>query len=254
MRLAPGRWVAVVATAVVLSPVLAVWSATPADAATGRVHPGSSVSFGDETCEVGALMHEGRKVYAAIPASCGGIDLGKKQDGCAEAETPVGVPVKLGGASRHGTLVYNSFTEMQLHGQTKSAPCWSNDLALVQLSGKDAGRASGRIPGLHAPSRIASAGLAAGAAITIGSHPATVGAASYHGWAHAATTSASFATSDVGAPVVHGSHLIGMLTVIPAGVLVKSAPEFYSLAKAMTQLHKVRGFRHVTLLRASQRA
>jgi hypothetical protein len=233
-------------------PVAAGWSGTVASAAPGSgIHPGSSVTFGDVTCQAGAVMRQGHALYLAIPASCGGIDPGKVQDGCAEPETPIGVHVRIGGARHHGTLVYNSFTQMQLHGVRSPTLCYYNDLALVRLDRRDASRVSGRIPGMRAPSRIASSSPS-GAALVVGSRPATAGAHHHGGWEQDISGAESFTTADVGAPTIRNNRLVGMLTVLPAGLIMKSAAEIYSFSRAVRQLHKVAGFHRVKLLRAGQ--
>jgi hypothetical protein len=225
-----------------------------AAAATSGVHPGVRVTFGDVTCTVGAILHQRHTLYAAIPASCGGIDAGKVQDGCAEAESPVGIPVDIAGARHPGTLVYNSFTQMQLHGVQNPTKCYYDDLALVKIDPRDAGRVSGAIPGVDpAPKRVARTGPAAGTGMSVDGGAATAGSRHHHGWEQDFTTLGALSQEDVGSPVVVGNHLLGMLIVLPTGLLVKSPAEVYSLAKAMKQLHKTPGYRHVVLLRAGQR-
>jgi hypothetical protein len=211
------------------------------------------VTFAGITCRAGAILHQGTRVFVAVPASCGGIEPGKVQDGCAEAEAPLGVPVHIAGARHHGTLVYNSFTEMQLHGVRSPTRCYYNDLALVRVNRHVYSRVSGAIPGTAGPRRVSGLRPAAGAQMTAGSDPATAGRGHHHGWERDVTVVGDPAPSDVGEPVMSGNHLLGMLTVLPSGVLVAAPGEVYSLAKALEQLHKVPGFRHVTLLRAGQR-
>jgi len=252
VRLTPRRFVSACAVVAVLLPVAASWPGMGAAAAVPPgIHPGSSVTFGDVTCQAGAVLRQRHRLFLAIPASCGGIDPGKVQDGCAEAESPLGVPVKIGGARHKGRLVYNSFTEMQLHGVLSPTLCYYNDLALVKIDRRDASRVSGRIPGRQAPSRIAS-GAPAGAAVSVGSEPGTAGAIHHHGWEQDINSVGPFTTADVGAPISRDNYLIGMLIVLPAGAVMPAPAEVYNFAKAMRQLHKVRGFHHVRLLRASQ--
>jgi hypothetical protein len=228
------------------------WPGAAASPTAPGIHPGSSVTFGDVTCKAGAVLRQGHRLYLAIPASCGGIDPGKVQDGCAEAESPLGLPVKIGGAKHNGTLVYNSFTEMQLHGVQNPTLCYYNDLALVRIDPRDATRVSGQIPGMQAPRRVAGASPS-GAAVSMGSSSGTAGARHHHGWEQDVNSIAMFNTTDVGSPTIRNNRLVGMLIVLPAGLLIKSPAQVYNFAKAMRQLHKVRGYRHVTLLRAGQR-
>ncbi len=240
------------AVSVALLPALAGSPAAHAATPSG-IHPGVAVTFGGITCKAGAIMRQGARLYVAIPASCAGIQPGVLQDGCAAAETPIGIPVHIAGARHHGTLVYNSFTEMQLHGVTDKTMCDYNDLALVRINRRDASRVSGAIPGSKAPQQVTAARPTSGTAMTVNRAPATAGATHHHGWEHDFTTLAALGPADVGAPVVFANQLVGMLTVLPSGLVAKSPAETYSLAKAMWQMHKVAGFRHVVLLRAGQR-
>ena len=252
MRLTPRRLVSACAISALLLPAAASWPDAAATAVTATgIHPGSSVTFGDVTCQAGAVLRQGHRLFLAIPASCGGIDAGKVQDGCAEAETPIGIPVKIGGAKHRGTLVYNSFTEMQLHGVLNPTLCYYNDLALVQIDPRDASRVSGRIPGMQAPRRIAGSSPS-GAAVSMGSTPGTAGARHHHGWEQDISSLGMFSTKDVGTPTIRHNRLVGMLIVLPAGLVLQSPAEVYSFRKAMRQLHKARGFHRVRLLRAGQ--
>lgn len=253
MRLTPRRFVSACAISAVLLPLAATWSGAAASATTaGGIHPGSSINFGDVTCQAGAVLRQGHKLYLAIPASCGGINPGEVQDGCAEAESPVGLPVSIAGAKHAGKLVYNSFTEMQLKGVRNPTLCYYNDLALVKIDRRDASRVSGRIPGKAAPQRVA-ANSPSGSALFVGPNSATAGASHHHGWEQDVNGMANYTQADVGMPTIRNNHLVGMLIVLPAGLLVKAPAEVYSFAKALRQLHKTRGFRHVRLLRAGQR-
>jgi hypothetical protein len=218
-----------------------------ATTAAGSIHPGVSVTFGGVTCEAGAILHRGHTEFLAIPASCGGIDPGKVQDGCAEAETPAGIPVQIGGARHRGIVVYNSFTEMQLEGVTSSTKCYHNDLALVRIDPRDASRVSSRIPGMSAPRHIAAGSPKSGSHMTVGRAAATAGASHDHGWEQDFTSLANLGTTDVGASVMSANHLVGMLIVVPSGLLLKAPAEVYSFAKALHLLHRVRGFHHVQL-------
>jgi hypothetical protein len=239
-----------------LLPILPVSAAGGASAAK-PIHPGVHVTFGDVTCTVAAVMRQGGSVYLVIPASCGGIDEGKVQDGCDEAESPLGTPVQVDGAKYPGTYVYNSFSEMQLHGDTNSDQCYYNDLALVRLDPRDRSRVSATIPGTAAPAGVARRLPASGAALKIASNAATAGATHNDGWEVDVTAqTAMFSASDVGSAVTSGNVLVGMLIVLPGGLpapAVQTPAEVYNMARSIQLMRRAPGFHGVRLVTAGGR-
>jgi hypothetical protein len=218
-------------------------------AAAGGIHPGVTVTFGGVSCTSGPILRQGSSLYVAIPASCGGIDAGKVQDGCVEPETPVGVPVRIGGAKHRGLLVYNSFSWMQLHGVRNANRCYYDDLALVRVNKLDRSRVSGRIPGRPAPHRVAGSNPSSGSSVRIGSSTATAGASGHGGWELDVTLTGA-KPAQIGSAAVQGSQIVGMLTSVPQGLLPAGPSGVYSLHKELAQLRHVPGFRHITLLAA----
>jgi hypothetical protein len=77
----------------------------------------------------------------------------------------VGTPVTVGGATRPGTLVYNSWLTMQAKGETNPDTCAFNDLALVKLDPADVGRVDPSVPGFGGPAGVAEAPTNAGATV-----------------------------------------------------------------------------------------
>jgi hypothetical protein len=230
-------------------------AATPA--ASTSIHPGGEVNFGDISCEIGAIMRQGPTVYLAIPASCGGIDLGKTQDGCVEPVTPLGIPVSIEGARFRGTTVYNSFTEMQKTGVRGMNRCFYNDLSLIRVDRRDRSRVTATIPGTAAPKVVPASLPKSGTALRLGSDSGTAGATHNSGWAAEVSSMAMLKTADAGAPVTVGNKLFGMLTVLPAGPipmvpLIEQPGQVYSLARAIKELRAVPRFRHIQLVRAGQ--
>ncbi|HEX3899149.1 MAG TPA: hypothetical protein VHW74_08245 [Mycobacteriales bacterium] len=231
--------------------------ATVAAATTKTIHPGGEVNFGGISCEIGAVLRQGHAVYLAVPASCGGIDLGKVQNGCVEPITPLGVPAFIGGARYRGTVVYNSFTEMQKTGVLNQNHCYYNDLALVRVDRRDRVRVTSTIPDTAGPKAVPSSMPSSGTALRLGSATGSAGATHNAGWATELTSMAMLKTADAGAPVTVGNKLFGMLTVLPAGPipdvpLMQTPGQVYSLAKAIKLLRAVPRFRHIRLVRAGQ--
>jgi hypothetical protein len=232
--------------AAALLPGATGFSGSPAAAATGgSIHPGVSISFGGVTCTAGPILHNGRTVYIAIPASCGGIDEGKVQDGCAEAETPVGAPVVIGGAKHRGLLAYNSFSRMQLHGVRNPTRCYYNDLALVRVNPNDRGLVSGHIAGLSghpvAPPK-------SGSSVRIGSSSAMAGSTHHSGWELDVTLTGVVGKTQVGTPAVQGGRLVGMLNAIPQGVVAMGTSGVFSLSKELKAARLAPGLHHLALV------
>lgn len=256
MRLSPRRLVlSLSAVAGILSAMVgSLVSAAALGPATRGIHPGVSIAFGGVTCTAGPILRQRHAVFIAIPASCGGIDEGKVQDGCVEAETPVGSPVRIGNARHRGLLVYNSFSHMQLHGVQSPTRCYYNDLALVKVNRRDVHLVSGRIPGQSAPYRVARSSPSSGSTLRVGSMSGTAGATHHHGWQLDVTISGTASSSQVGTIATEGSRVVGMLTTIPQGVVPMGASGVYSFSKELKALRHVHGFHHVRLLTAGQRA
>ena len=254
------RVLVAVALAAMTTPLATgVTEAGAASSAATTIHPGGEVNFGNVSCEIGAVMRQGQTIYLAVPASCGGIDAGKQQpDGCYGPISPTGVPVFIEGAKHRGELVYDSFTEMQLHSVTAHNRCYFNDLALVRVNRHDRHLVTATIPGTGAPRRVLTTLPKSGTALRIGSNTGTAAATLHGGWVLTASTMAMLKTADVGAPVTVGNDLVGMLLVLPKGP-IPSAPLFqqpaqiYNLSRAIQQLHKIPRFRHVALVRAGWR-
>jgi hypothetical protein len=240
-----------------LSAAAALPGATAAAATARTIHPGGEVNFGGISCEVGAVLRQGQAVYLAVPASCGGIDLGKVQNGCVEPITPIGVPAFIGGAKYRGTLVYDSFTEMQRTGVSNPNHCYYNDLALVRVNRRDRARVTATIPNTAGPRTAPMSMPSSGTALRLGTATGSAGPTHSAGWATNLSSMAMLKTADAGAPVTVGNKLYGMLTVLPAGPipdvpLMQTPGQVYNLAKAIKLLRAVPKFRHIQLVRAGQ--
>jgi hypothetical protein len=222
-----------------------------AQAATAKtIHPGVTVTYGDVTCTVGAVMQEGRRLFLAVPASCGGIELGKTQDGCSEPQSPTGTPVSIQGAKYPGTLVYSSYTQMQLHGVKSPTRCYYNDLSLVRVDRRDRARVSAAIPGVGVPRRVLTTLPREGTALRIGNSPGTAGTTHHNGWEldlNDPTT--TFTSANCGTSVTAGRDLVGMLLVLPRGPIpgLQTPPETYNLARSIHYLRRTPGFHRVHL-------
>ncbi|HVS68559.1 MAG TPA: hypothetical protein VHE56_08415 [Mycobacteriales bacterium] len=226
-----------------------------ADAAAPKtIHPGVSVNYGDVTCTVGAVLRAGHRVFLAAPASCGGIDLGKANtDGCAAPQTPLGSPVSIQGAKHRGTLVYSSFSEMQLRGDQNPRRCYYNDLTLIRVDRRDRARVSAAIPGVGVPRRVVSKLPAKGAHLLVDGAATTAGATHQRAWElDMSSPTAMWKTPDCGSAVTLGHKLVGMLLVLPKGPVPgapvdQEAAETFNLFRALKYLRTTPHFHHVHL-------
>lgn len=215
------------------------------------IHPGVSVNYGDVTCTVGAVLRKGHRVFLAVPASCGGVELGKTQDGCSAPQSPKGSPVSIQGAKHPGKLVYSSYSQMQLHGVRSPTRCYYNDLSLVRVDRRDRGRVSAAIPGVGVPQRVLKTLPAKGTALQIGTTSGTAGTTNHKGWElDLNSPTGMFKSTDCGSSVTAGRNLVGMLLILPKGAApgLQSPPETYNLWRALRYLRHTPGFHHIHLM------
>ncbi len=141
--------------AVAVSPSAAsAWA--PVDQAT--VHPGVQVFTEGAQCTSNFVYEEGTSVYLGQAAHCSGTGGQTETDGCTSGSLPIGTPVKVTGASKPGTLVYNSWLTMQANGETDANTCAYNDLALIRIDPADVGKVNPSIPGFGGPTGVGPAG------------------------------------------------------------------------------------------------
>ena len=70
---------------------------------------------------------------------------------------PIGTPVEIDGASRPGTLVYNSWLTMQARGETDPDACAYNDFALIRIDPADVANVNPSVPGFGGPTGVGAA-------------------------------------------------------------------------------------------------
>jgi len=145
--------VALIGSAVLPSVVVA-WA--PAGQAT--VHPGVQVFTNGAQCTSNFVYEEGTEVFLGQAAHCSGTGGQTETDGCTSPSLPLGTPVEISGASRPGTLVYNSWLTMQADGETDPDACAYNDLALIRVDPVDVTEVNPSIPGFGGPTGVGSAG------------------------------------------------------------------------------------------------
>jgi hypothetical protein len=141
---------------VVAAVVPATASAAPtwAPAATAAIHPGVQTFTDGAQCTANFVFYDASDVYIGQAAHCSGTGGSTETNGCDSGSLPAGTAVEVGGASRPGTLVYNSWLTMQAKGETDPNTCAYNDLALVRLNPADAGKVNPSIPHWGGPNAV----------------------------------------------------------------------------------------------------
>jgi hypothetical protein len=129
-----------------------------APAATATVHPGVMTYTEGGQCTSNFVFQDGSGVYIGQAAHCSGTGGQTETDGCTSGSLPLGTKVEVKGASKPGTLVYNSWLAMQAKGETDPDTCAYNDLALVKLDPADVGKVNPSVPGFGGPTGVGSAG------------------------------------------------------------------------------------------------
>jgi hypothetical protein len=129
-----------------------------APAKTAAVHPGVQVFTEGAQCTSNFVFQEGATVFLGQAAHCSGTGGQTETDGCTSGSLPLGTPVTVGGASRPGTLAYNSWLAMQAGGERDPDTCAYNDLALIRLDPVDVGRVNPSVPGYGGPTGVGTVG------------------------------------------------------------------------------------------------
>jgi hypothetical protein len=97
-------------------------------------------------CTANFVFTSGADVLIGQAAHCSGTGAATETDGCDSGSLPLGTPVAVDGASRPGTMVYNSWLAMQAAGETDAETCAYNDLALVRLDPADHAKVNPSVP------------------------------------------------------------------------------------------------------------
>jgi hypothetical protein len=138
----------------VLPSVASAW----APAAAAAVHPGVQTYTAGAQCTSNFVFEEGSTVFIGQAAHCSGTGGQTETDGCTSGSLPLGTAVEVKGATKRGTLAYNSWLAMQAVGEPDPDTCAYNDLALVRLDPADVGRVNPSVPGFGGPTGLGSAG------------------------------------------------------------------------------------------------
>jgi hypothetical protein len=104
-------------------------------------------------------------VNTKLAVHCSGTGGNTATNGCTSGSLPVGTQVDVTGASRPGTMVYNSWVTMQALHESDPNVCQYNDLALIALDPADWGKVNPSIPHWGGPIGVNNAGTATGSKV-----------------------------------------------------------------------------------------
>jgi hypothetical protein len=212
-----------VAIALLAPSVASAW----APAAAAPVHPGVQTHTAGAQCTSNFVFEDGASVYLGQAAHCSGTGGQTETDGCTSASLPTGTPVEVAGASKPGTLVYDSWLTMQAKGETDPDTCAYNDLALVKLDPADVGKVNPSVPGFGGPTAVGSAGELGSTVYSYGNSELRGGVTKLSpkqgiaiqneggGWSHVVGTLTPGIPGDSGSGFMNGSgEAIGVLSTL----------------------------------------
>jgi hypothetical protein len=128
-----------------------------APAATAPVHPGVQVFTAGAQCTANFVFTSGGATYLGQAAHCSGTGSSTDTDGCTSASLALNTPVDVTGASKPGSLAYNSWLSMQANGESDEETCAYNDLALIKLDPADVASVNPSIPKWGGPTGVGTA-------------------------------------------------------------------------------------------------
>lgn len=150
------------ASALTAVPVAGAPQWAPAGEAT--IRPGvQTITGGISQCTSNFIFYDDTDVYIGQAAHCsmtGNSVTGADPlsvsgpNGCTSESLPLGTPVAVAGATRPGTLAYNSWITMQESGETNLNTCTTNDFALVRLDPDDHHRVNPSMPHWGGPTGL----------------------------------------------------------------------------------------------------
>lgn len=198
-----------------------------APAKSASIHPGVQVFTAGAQCTSNFVFQEGAAVYLGQAAHCSGTGGQTETDGCSSGSLPLGTPVEVTGASKPGTLVYNSWLTMQEKGGADPDTCAYNDLALIRINPADVGSVNPSVPGFGGPTGVGSVGGLGSTVYSYGNSELRGGITKLSpkqgvvvqneggGWSHIVVTLTPGVPGDSGSGFLNGSgEAIGILSTL----------------------------------------
>jgi hypothetical protein len=149
----------IVGACAVLAAFVAAGAPSASAATAGPIHPGVQTLTAGAQCTANFIFAGGGSTYIGQAAHCSGTGAATDTNGCSSNSLPIGTPVTVTGASKPGTLVYNSWLTMRAAGETDANTCTYNDLALVKLDPDDVGKVDPSVPGFGGPTGVGGAAV-----------------------------------------------------------------------------------------------
>ena len=220
-----------VLVAAALAPAAASAAPTWAPAASATVHPGVMTYTDGAQCTANFVFYDASDVYIGQAAHCSGTGGATETDGCDSGSLPVGTPVEVRGASKPGTMVYNSWLTMQGKGEPDADTCAGNDFALVKLDPADAAKVNPSIPFWGGPNGITDTTTLGEQVLSYGNSSLRLGvtalspkegkslgnASELGGWRHPVYTATPGIPGDSGSAFINGDgQAFGVLSVLEA--------------------------------------
>lgn len=237
---------------------------TWAPSGQATVHPGVQVFTEGAQCTSNFVFEEGSSVYLGQAAHCSGTGGQTETDGCSSGSLPLGTPVQVTGASKPGTLVYNSWLTMQANGETNPDTCAYNDLALIRIDPADAGKVNPSIPGFGGPAGVGPAGGLGSTVYSYGNSELRGGITKLspkqgivaqnegNGWSHIVITLTPGIPGDSGSGFVNGSgQATGVLSTLQLAPLA-GANGVGDLGKELAYMRANSPFSGVQLVHGTQ--
>ena len=129
-----------------------------APASDAAITPGAITVTGAAQCTSNFIFYDrSDNIYIGQAAHCSISDASDESNRCAPDSLPLGTKVLIDGATRPGTLVYNSWITMEEKGETAEEVCLFNDFALVKLDPADYSRVNPTVPIWGGPTGLAPA-------------------------------------------------------------------------------------------------
>jgi hypothetical protein len=214
-----------------LPPVASAWA--PAGQAT--IHPGVQVFTEGAQCTSNFVFEDSSNVYLGQAAHCSGTGGQTETDGCTSGSLPIGTPVQIDGASKPGTLVYNSWLTMQAKGETDPDTCAFNDLALIRIDPADVAEVNPSVPGFGGPTGVGAVGAVGSTVYSYGNSELRGGVTELspkqgivvqnegNGWSHDVLTATPGVPGDSGSGFMNESGAaIGVLSTLQLAPLAGS--------------------------------
>ena len=249
-----------VAVAALAPSVASAW----APASTATIHPGVQTFTAGAQCTSNFVFSDGTNVYLGQAAHCSGTGGNTATNGCTSGSLPIGTPIDVTGASKPGTLVYNSWLTMQGNGEAYADTCAFNDLALIKIDPADVGSVNPSVPGFGGPTGVGSAGGTGSTIYTYGNSELRGGVTKLSpkqgvvvqnttsGWSHDVYTATPGIPGDSGSGFMNGSgQAVGILSTLELAP-TPAANGVGDLAKETAYLHANSSFGGVDLVPGTQ--